>query len=666
MEGFDSSVMINGLIVQATNLKEQVLHITKGDEQPFKNVPGFVYEGTNKYKDSEGNFVAFESTISPLLPYVPTSTITSFCIKVAAAINIELRAKTILSMVLGDFSKKINNQLAEVGERVISGKLNNEEASKIVAIYYALMNNVITPFAIFIECQERITLSEKNFETIAQGFSKLIGLAQLSASAKKNADKQVQRLAKTAQKRIEELEKQKAKLAEDIKKAESVKITEDATLPAAKVQKIKYVEPGDDRVRVFGWVHRIRQHGQINFITIRDGTGYLQVVLEGILTQTKDALLVNVESTIMVVGKVHVDKRAPRECELTADYWELIGQAPNDFESRVSKNSGPSVLLDNRHLVLRGEKASNIMKFRDHLTRYVREYFFKSDCTEVVCPILVQTQCEGGSTLFGLEYYGAPAYLTQSSQLYLETCCASMGDVFCIEPSFRAEKSKTARHLSEFTHIEAEYPFIDFNELMNRIENLVIFCVDKLLDSEFKEFIAKRNPGFKKLKKPFMRMTHREAVEYCRTHNIPKDPENLDDKWLDTDDIPELAERTLVDQIGEPIFMIKFPAINKAFYMKKCPEDRTLTESCDLIVPGVGEIVGGSMRIEEYEELVQAYHNNELDPSPYYWYVDQRRYGHFPHGGFGLGTERLVRWVLNVPHIRDTVLYPRMMGRCTP
>lgn len=244
-----------------------------------------------------------------------------------------------------------------------------------------------------------------------------------------------------------------------------------------------------------------------------------------------------------------------------------------------------------------------------------------------------------------------------------------MGDVFCVQPSFRAEKSKTPRHLTEFTHVEAEYPFIDFNELLTRIENMVCDVVDQILESDYAKTIKDRTPSFKKLDKPFMRLDYIKAIDYCNEHGILKDPDlpdNEENKFKFGDDIPELAERTMIDKIGVPVFLIKFPAEQKAFYMQKCPEDRRLTESVDLLVPGVGEVVGGSMRMDNVDELIQAYHDNNIDPAPYYWYVDQRRYGTFPHGGFGLGTERLVRWILSIPHIRDTCLYPRIMNRATP
>ena len=606
---------------------------------------------------------------------IPIASIIAVCIESLKAIERPLHPTTILSPALTKLETDVKELIEETGDLLVASKVTRDDAIERLRILYCLLNYIITPFQQFHNYPEHVPRTEQNAKIVHDAHQKIVDLSKpINKSAKKAMEKNLARVEKNGKKRAE-LASKKAeqeaadaeKLKQQLSEAESIKIVEDTSLPPAKALKIKYIKSGDDRVRVFGWVHSIRRHGQIMFITLRDGTGYIQCVLEGKLTQTTAALTINVEATAMIVGKVHDEARAPGGKELSADYWEMIGNAPNDFDSIVRKDANPDLLLDNRHLVLRTEKAAMIMQLRDHMTRIIRNHFFDHDCTEVFCPCIVQTQCEGGATLFSFDFYGEPAYLTQSSQLYLETCCPSMGDVFCIEPSFRAEKSKTPRHLCEFTHIEAEYPFIDFNELMSRIEDLVIAIVNGLLESpRFGDFIRKVTPELKPLKKPFKKITHKEALNFCREHNIPKDPENLDDKWKDDDDIPELAERTLVDKIGEPVFMTKFPAHIKAFYMKKCPEDDTLTESCDLLVPGVGEIVGGSMRLECYEELMAAYLANDLDPKPYYWYVDQRKYGHFPHGGFGLGTERLIRWICSLPHIRDSCLYPRMMKRATP
>ena len=591
------------------------------------------------------------------------------------AIGHHLHPTSILKPALDYLIEQNKKLMDETGDEVVAKKISTEAGLQKIRCLYLIQNFIIQPFNEFYAYSTEVPRNDRNMKIFTDIKEKFEGASQpmsgnQAKTSKKNLDRIVKLAEKKAQKAIEDAKKakeQEAETARLIEEAKKLNIQEDPSLPEAKKLKIKYLNPESGRVRIFGWVHRLRKQGKLMFIIIRDGTGFLQAVIEDQLTQTVDALTIHTEASLMAVGTIHEDKRAPGGIELIVDYWKMIGNSPGDIETLFSKDSNPDILLQNRHLVLRGENASNIIKFRDFMTRLIRKNFYDNDCVEVYCPSLVQTQCEGGATLFSLDYYGEPAYLTQSSQLYLETCCASMGSVFCIQSSFRAEKSKTPRHLTEFTHIEAEYPWIDFNDLMNNIQDMVVYVLQNLMDHPvFGEMIKTRNPKFKVPSKPFKRLAYIDAIKYCNDNHILKDPENPEDLFQFGDDIPELAERTMVDMIGEPVFLIKFPAEMKAFYMKRCLDDKRLTESCDLLVPGVGEIVGGSMRIDDTEELLKAYETQKLDPAPYYWYVDQRRYGTFPHGGFGLGTERLLRWILDIPHIRETCLYPRMMNRCTP
>lgn len=456
---------------------------------------------------------------------------------------------------------------------------------------------------------------------------------------------------------------------------ELIELKEDPSLPPARRIRIRESlearKASIPRVLLYGWVHRMRAQGKnMVFLTLRDGTGFLQCLLSNEQCHSLEIPRLTVESTVALYGRlveVPEGKSAPGGHELVVDYWKLVHAAPSGidaFETRLNKEANPDVLFDLRHLVLRGETASALMKLRSIFLQAFRSHYIDNGYCELTTPCLTQTECEGGSTLFKLDYYGEPAYLTQSSQLYLETAIPSLGDVFCIQMSFRAEASRTRRHLSEFTHIEAEMPFITYEELLERIESLVCNVLERVFsNTEAASLISELNPSLSIPKRPFRRMQYDEAIEWLRVHNVRKDDGTL---YEFGEDIPEKPERHMVDTIGEPIFLCRFPADMKAFYMFKDPTNPTLTHSTDLLMPGVGEIVGGSMRIWDFEELLRGYAREGIDPKHYYWYTDQRKYGSCPHGGYGLGFERFLAWALGREHVREVCFYPRYMKRCTP
>ncbi|KAI1495716.1 hypothetical protein F5X99DRAFT_402594 [Biscogniauxia marginata] len=451
--------------------------------------------------------------------------------------------------------------------------------------------------------------------------------------------KKAAREQELAAKRKKEEEERNAVLME----AKKIVLEEDASLPTPtkirldevgdhiKLRKIEDPASEGTRVRVLGRVHRERKQKDVLFITLRDGYGFMQVVVSGKLAKTYEAITLTRETSMEVYGEmrqVPPGARAPLDRELHADFykipehWRAAG-GDDAITNRVQANTEHSTLLNLRHLTLRGEVASSVMLVRDAVEYAFAQAFKELRIRKVSPPALVQTQVEGGATLFQLGYYGADAFLTQSSQLYLETCLPSLGDVYCIEKSFRAEKSLTRRHLSEFTHVEAELDFITFDELLSNIEHMMCRVLEiALADPVIAGYIKTLNPDFKLPERPFLRMKYSEAIQWLQENDIPNEegkPHTFGD------DIAEAAERKMTDVINRPIFLTHFPAEIKAFYMQRDQNDPRVTESVDCLMPGVGEIVGGSMRLDEYDALMAAFEREGLDPAAYYWYTDQRK-----------------------------------------
>ncbi|CAF1173940.1 unnamed protein product [Adineta steineri] len=463
----------------------------------------------------------------------------------------------------------------------------------------------------------------------------------------------------------ERKEKERPQRQKNIEEARKVIITEDTSLPTAKAHKIKALQnQHGERVKVFGWVHRIRRRGKnFMFVVLRDENIFFIVQC-----QTYDAITLSSEATICVYGVVRPipeGQTAPGNQELVADYFEVIGHSPPDgADTLLNEEFHPDIQLDNRHMMLRGENISKILRLRSIVTQCFRDHYFDRGYYETFPPTLVQTQVKGGSTLFCLDYFGEPAYLTQSSQFYLETACPALGDVFCITQSYRAQLGRTRRHLAEYTHVEAECAFISFDDLLDRIEDLIVDVVDRVLKHPEAHLVFEVNPGFKARKRPLRRMNYSDGIEWLTENGIKNEETGRFYEFGEC--IPVMPERKMIDQINEPILFCRFPAELKSFYMQRDPKDSRLVESVDVLMPGVGKIAGGSMRMTDFEDLSESFRENGLKTESYYWYLDQRKYGTFPHGGYGLGLDRFMKWLTKRHHIRDVCFYPRFVGRCKP
>uniref|UniRef100_A0A8C9U061 Asparagine--tRNA ligase, cytoplasmic n=1 Tax=Scleropages formosus TaxID=113540 RepID=A0A8C9U061_SCLFO len=543
----------------------------------------------------------------------------------------------------GSKEEKTSGGSSVSGELYVSDKVgsdqdgNGTEEKPFKTALKALISVGKEPFpVIYVDAQKEGERWEVISKTQMKNVKKLWQREQMKSGAKEKKE------AEDAERREKNLEE-----------AKKIIIENDPHLPKPQTVKIHRLEKyREQRVKVFGWVHRLR----------RQVWGFCLFNC-----QCYNGLVLSTESTVALYGTVKPvpeGKQAPGGHELQCDFWELVGLAPaGGADNLLNEESEVDVQLNNRHMMIRGENVSKILRVRSAVTQCFRDHFFSRGYCEITPPTLVQTQVEGGSTLFSLNYFGEQAYLTQSSQLYLETCIPALGDTFCIAQSYRAEQSRTRRHLAEYTHIEAECPFMTFEDLLNRLEDLICDVVERVLKSPVAPLLHDINPSFKPPKRPFKRMNYSEAIEWLKAHDIKKD----DGTYYEFgEDIPEAPERLMTDSINETILLCRFPANIKSFYMQRCPEDRRLTESVDVLMPSVGEIVGGSMRIWDSKELLEGYQREGIDPTPYYWYTDQRIYGTCPHGGYGLGLERFLTWLLNRHHIRDVCLYPRFIQRCRP
>jgi len=419
----------------------------------------------------------------------------------------------------------------------------------------------------------------------------------------------------------------------------------------------------DKDVTIRGWAYNKRSSGKIQFIQLRDGSGLIQGIMvkgevgDDIFKKGEDLTM---ESAVSVSGKISKHPKFDDVFELQVKDLDI--HHLNDDEYPISKKEhGPDFLLNNRHLWLRSKKQWAIQRIRHTIILATYEFFDKEGFIKIDSPILTPNACEGTTELFEIDYFDEEkAYLSQSGQLYLEAAIYSVGKCFDFGPVFRAEKSKTRRHLTEFWMMDAEAAFVDHEENMAIQEKLVSYIVKQVLEKNMAELkVLERDiEPLNKVKPPFIRKTHAEVVEELKEmgsdiqegHDLGGDDETIYSKKYD-----------------KPIFVEKYPAEVKAFYMKRDPEDESRALCSDLLAPeGYGEIIGGSQREDDYNTLLERIKEHNLPVDAFNWYLDLRKYGSVPHSGFGFGLERLTGWICGVSHIRETIPFPRLLNRITP
>jgi len=422
------------------------------------------------------------------------------------------------------------------------------------------------------------------------------------------------------------------------------------------------IKKGKGQISIRGWVYRERKQKQMAFLIIRDSSNIIQCVVKKDKVKQKQWTDVNellIESSVKLTGTIKPDKRAPTGYEIQVSDLEVV-----DFAEvfPISKDQSPEHLLDNRHLWVRSRKQTAILKIRSTIFGAIHEYFRKKQFYEHQSPNFTPNACEGGSTLFKVNYFNQDIYLTQSWQLYAEAVVFALEKIYCIAPSFRAEKSKTSRHLTEYWHAEVEQTWITLDELLDMAEGLIKHIVQTVLKENKQELkilgrdIKKLEPT---LKKRFPRITYTQALE------LLNQKKKIKVKW--GKDLRTIEEEKIVELYDVPIFVTHYPKKIKAFYMLEDKKDPKVVECFDCLAPEAnGEIIGGSSREVHSDKLIQRLKDEGEDIANYDWYLDLRKYGSVPHAGFGMGVERIIKWVCGLDNIKDAIAFPRTMLRCRP
>jgi len=415
-------------------------------------------------------------------------------------------------------------------------------------------------------------------------------------------------------------------------------------------------------VEIRGWAHRVRSSNAVMFVVMRDVSGIIQCVItkeEIAKEKWEECSKITVESSLIIKGIVKKEEKAPMGIELSVKDFELIATSES---FPISKDFSPEFLADVRHLWLRSRKMTSILKIRSTVMGAVHNFFRNKGFYECQSPSIMSSQCEGGSTLFKVDYYGKELYLTQTWQLHAEAAIFALENIYCIAPSFRAEKSRTSRHLSEYWHAEMETVWCDFEELQEYAEKLIKHIIKEVLEkNKYDLEVLKRDISIleNSLKKPFTKMTYDEALK------ILKEKHNMKVEW--GKDLRTVEEDKLTSDFDTPIIVTKYPKIVKAFYMKEDPTNPDVVLGFDVLAPeNYGELIGASQREEDQKKIEKRLLEQGEDLKNYQFYLDTRRYGSVPHSGFGMGIERIVSWICKLDTIKDAIAFPRTMTRYSP
>jgi asparaginyl-tRNA synthetase len=423
-------------------------------------------------------------------------------------------------------------------------------------------------------------------------------------------------------------------------------------------------------VTIRGWLYNLRESGKLLFPIFRDGSGQIQGVVpkSAVPPEVFDAIRgLTQESSVIVEGKVRADKRAPGGYELDVANVQVLQRVSEDDPYPITpKEHGVDFLMEHRHLWVRSPRQASILRVRAEIIKAARDFFDERGFTLTDPPIITPAACEGTTTLFPVDYFDEQAYLTQSGQLYIEATAMALGKVYSFGPTFRAEKSKTRRHLTEFWMVEPEVAYATLDDLMDLAEGLISFLVKRCLERRRSDLqtIGRDVSRLEKIEPPFPRITYDEAVQKLQEAHANG---NIENRFEWGGDLGSPDETYLSSQYEKPLMIHRYPATVKAFYMEPDPQRPELALCVDVLAPeGYGEIIGGSQRMASHELLLQRIKEHNLPESAFQWYLDLRKYGSVPHGGFGMGIERAVAWICGLEHVRETIPFPRMLYRLYP